>query len=160
MVFIKLTHKTAIWDTTHIYKSIHLITRQKIEKIIDRANKGEDFADLARNNSEGPSAKSGGDLGFFARGRMVPEFEKVAFALEKPGQISEVVKTPFGFHVLKLEEKRTERTVPFEEAQQSISQMLKNQKMNGAIKNYVDNLYKKAQIESQFDLGESPVKTP
>lgn len=134
--------------------------KQKIESIKKRIDDGEDFAEVAKTTSEGPSAKNGGDLGFFTRGRMVPEFEKAAFGLEKPGQVSEVIKTDFGFHIIKLEEKQAERTIPYEEAQKSISQHLKNQKMDVVIRGYVENLSRKAQVESQFDLGESPVKTP
>lgn len=126
--------------------------KQKVEKIRERITAGEDFAELARASSDCPSAKNGGDLGFIVRGQTVPEFEKCAYGLEKPGQVSEVIKTSFGFHVLKLMEKRPERIIPFEEAQQGISQHLKNQKMNGEIDKYVENLFSKAKIESQIDL--------
>ncbi len=71
----------------------------KAEKARERAIAGEDFAELAREMSEGPSAPKGGDLGFFTREQMVPAFADTAFALE-PGQISEVVRSPFGFHVI------------------------------------------------------------
>ncbi len=139
---------------------VEAAAKQKIEGYKKQIDEGEDFAELAKSGSEGPSAKNGGDLGFFTRGRMVPEFEKAAFGLDKPGQVSEIIKTQFGFHIIKLEEKRVERTIPFEEAQKSISQHLKNQKMDVVIREYVDNLSRKAQVESEFDLGESPVKTP
>jgi peptidyl-prolyl cis-trans isomerase C len=107
---------------------------------------------LARANSDCPSAEKGGDLGFITRGQTVPEFEKCAYGLEKTGQVSEVIKTSFGFHVLKLQEKRSESVIPFEEAQPRINQYLKNQKMNGEIDKYVESLFGKAQIESEIDL--------
>lgn len=76
---------------------------------------GADFAALAREHSHDPgSARRGGDLGFFERGRMAPEFEKAAFALAKPGDISDVVRTQFGFHIIRLEERRPATRQPFE----------------------------------------------
>jgi parvulin-like peptidyl-prolyl isomerase len=80
--------------------------KAKIEKILTEAKaKGADFAALARKYSQDTSASSGGDLGWFGQGRMVPEFEKAAFALQ-PGQISGVVKSPFGYHIIKVEDRR------------------------------------------------------
>lgn len=80
--------------------------RQQAESLRQRAQQGEDFAALAQQFSQDPgSGQRGGDLGFFGRGRMVAPFEEAAFALE-PGQISEVVESPFGYHVIKVEERR------------------------------------------------------
>ncbi|MDH5298562.1 MAG: SurA N-terminal domain-containing protein [Desulfobulbaceae bacterium] len=76
--------------------------RKRLQEILAQARGGKDFAALAREFSQDGSAASGGDLGFFGRGQMVPPFEEAAFAL-KPGAISEVVTTDFGFHILKLE---------------------------------------------------------
>jgi len=80
--------------------------REKAEQILQRARAGEDFAELARTYSEDPgSAKKGGDLGFFTRGTMRPAFEEAAFALQ-PGEISDLVETPLGIHIIKVEEKK------------------------------------------------------
>ncbi len=82
--------------------------KSRAERIRALAQKGEDFADLARRYSDDPSAQQGGDLGFFGRGDMIPKFEETAFSLA-PGQISEVIQTEFGYHVIQVEQKTDDR---------------------------------------------------
>lgn len=96
------------------------------QKLLDaraRAEAGEDFAELAREISDGPSGESGGDLGRFGRGAMVPPFEEAAFALEA-GELSEVVETNFGLHLIKLEAKHPALITGYEEARLEVAQDL------------------------------------
>ena len=85
----------------------HILVKndKKAKEVLDKLSKGQSFAEMARKYSQCPSSKSGGDLGWFGKGRMVPEFEKVAFEGEK-GKVLGPVKTQFGYHLIKVLEKR------------------------------------------------------
>ena len=117
----------------------------KAEKARERAIAGEDFAELAREMSEGPSAPKGGDLGFFTRDQMVPAFADAAFVLE-PGQISEVVRSPFGFHVIKVEEKRPAGTLSLDEVSDDLRAMLVQQRIGQEVGKMVEALVDKSTI--------------
>jgi parvulin-like peptidyl-prolyl isomerase len=110
-----------------------------------------DFAELAKEKSVGPSAPSGGDLGFFSRGQMVKEFEDAAFSLE-PGKISGVVQTQFGYHIIKCEEKKEEYSPTFEEAKERISNILGSQRENEAITALTSKLREEAVIVFNYDF--------
>ena len=83
-------------------KASHILVKKRSEadRLLKEIQSGSDFTELARNHSLCPSGKKGGSLGFFTRGKMVKEFEKAAFSLAK-GELSEVVKTEFGYHIIK-----------------------------------------------------------
>lgn len=108
--------------------------RKKTQDLLDRARKGEDFARLATENSDDPGSKDkGGEYDFFGHGKMVPEFEKAAFAL-KPGEISDPVETQHGFHIIKLEERRTAASPDADEkVRQQIVDKLKQEKLEARI---------------------------
>jgi len=93
--------------------------REKALKVLEEARQGADFAVLAQKHSQDPAASAGGDLGFFPRGRMEPAFETAAFNLQ-PGEISDLVRTPFGFHIIKLEEKQAASEKSFDEVKGQI----------------------------------------
>lgn len=95
--------------------------RAQAEQLLQQLKDGADFATLAKERSADPgSAPKGGDLGFFTRGRMVPEFEEAAFALKNPGDLSGVVETKFGFHILQLEERKPAGKQSFDEVRESL----------------------------------------
>jgi peptidyl-prolyl cis-trans isomerase C len=113
-----------------------------------RAKKGEDFTALAKELSEEPGAKeSGGDLGFFPKDRMVPEFAEVAFS-EKVGDISDPVRTQFGWHVIKVTEKKPAGTLPYEEVKAQLISYLKAKKQEEAAQEVLKSLRDSAKIES------------
>ena len=120
--------------------------KTKIDELLKRAKAGEDFAALAKANSEDGSASQGGDLGAFPRGRMVPEFDKVAFSL-KPGEISDVVTTEFGYHIIKLTEKKEGSTVPLDQVKPQVLEYLNNQKKQQRVDGFIEEAKKRAKIE-------------
>ena len=120
--------------------------RAKIDGILKRVKAGEDFAALAKENSQDGSASQGGDLGFFQRGRMVPAFDQAAFAL-KPGEVSEVVTTEFGYHIIKLTEKKDASTVPFDQVKPQVLDFLSNQKKQQRVDAFIQDAKKRAKIE-------------
>ncbi len=123
-------------------RHILLKTEQEAKDIVKQLKAGANFVDLVKKSSDGPSAATGGDLGFFARGQMVKPFEDVAFAL-KPGEVSEPVQTEFGWHVIKMEERRNRPIPSFDEVkEQLMSSLVQNQ-----LKTVVQGLRSTAKIE-------------
>jgi peptidyl-prolyl cis-trans isomerase C len=120
--------------------------KSKIDAVLKRARAGEDFAGLARENSQDGSAQAGGDLNFFGRGRMVAPFEQAAFAL-KPGQISDVVTTQFGYHIITVTEHRAAGAVPFEQVSPRLRQILTDQQKQQKAAAFVEELKQKSKIE-------------
>jgi len=126
------------------------LAKTKADAARQRALAGEDFATLAKELSEGPSAANGGDLGFFSRDQMVAPFSEAAFALE-PGESSEVVQTRFGFHVIRVEERRVEGAAPIEESSAQVRSFLAQQKIGQAVRELLESLTAAATIEPLLD---------
>lgn len=115
--------------------------KNRAEEVRTKALAGADFGELALEYSDEPAAKrSKGDLGFFTRGKMAKEFETAAFGLTKPGEISPVVKTRFGFHVIRMEAKEAASTRPFEDVKESLKARYKQKYENEQLMNYVAEL--------------------
>jgi len=125
----------------------------KIEEIQQRLQKGEDFATLAKEFSQCPSNAKGGNLGYFSRGQMVPAFEKAAFAL-KPDTISDIVKTRFGYHLIKVIDKKPASTIPYKDAKDKLEQNLKQKKIQKEIISYIEKLKAEAKVE-RFTMNDS-----
>ncbi len=123
-----------------------LAARKKIEDIQKKLEAGGDFADLARQYSEGPSKVSGGDLGYFDRKKMVKPFADAAFAL-KPGEVSDIVETRFGFHLIKVYDKKAKSVYVFENIKDRLTEMLRQQKIQDETVLYIEELRKTADVK-------------
>lgn len=131
----------------------HILVKTKAEadEIEGELKKGADFAELAKKRSKDPGASNGGDLGFFTKDEMVPEFSKVAFAL-KPGQISDPVKTAFGWHIIKVEARRQRKPPSFDQMKGQIGTYLSRK----AQADFVAKLRAGAKIERMDQAANTP----
>lgn len=125
--------------------------KAKADDLLAQLKGGANFEELANKSSDCPSAPQGGDLGFFGHGQMVPEFDEAAFAL-KPGELSGVVATKFGYHLIKLEERKAAGLVPEAEAAPKIREYLVTQKNGEAVDELLEKLRAKAKIEMLLKL--------
>ena len=120
--------------------------KKKIEAILKEVKDGGDFAEIAKKSSEGPSGPNGGDLGFFGRGQMVGPFETAAFAMNV-GDVSEAVKTQFGFHIIKVTDKKAGGTTPFDEVSESIEAFMKRAENAKRYAEFIDRIRDTEQID-------------
>jgi peptidyl-prolyl cis-trans isomerase C len=119
----------------------------KAEGVLKEVKSGKDFAALAKTNSQDPgSAVNGGDLGFFQQGQMVPPFDAVAFKLA-PGEISDLVETTFGYHIIKVAEKKDGGTVPLDDVRPQLEQYLEGQNRQLQTQAFVESLKAKGKVE-------------
>jgi peptidyl-prolyl cis-trans isomerase C len=120
--------------------------RARIDAVLKRAKAGEDFAVLAREYSQDGSAAQGGDLDYFSKGQMVQPFDQVAFSL-KPNEISDVVTTQFGYHIIKVVDHKPAVTVPFEEVSENVKRFLSEQKKQETAQSFINQVKQKSRIE-------------
>lgn len=139
----------------HILISDDVTSADAIAKIQADLKAGASFDEVAKSCSLCPSAAQGGDLGEVSRGQMVPEFEAAAFALKNPGDLSEPIKTQFGWHIIRLEDRTPSSLEPLDTVKPQLLQYLTNEKRNEAFKNAVEGLKKTYKVEML--LPEEPV---
>ncbi len=125
---------------------------EKAKEVLKKLKNGANFIEMAKKYSEGPSAKNGGDLGYFTRGEMVPAFEKAAFALKK-GEISGIVKTRFGYHIIKVIDIQKAHTKTFKEAKLEIEKKLENKFVTEKMKEFFNKYKTIVQKKSLKDLA-------
>lgn len=127
--------------------------RKMAERILNRIRSGEDFAKLAREFSEDEGSRArGGELPPFTKGRMVPEFESAAFSMAT-NQVSDIVNSPFGYHIIKLHEKLPARKIPFEEAEKELKESLAMQEAQTRLPEFLKKLREEAGVEILIKPG-------
>lgn len=122
---------------------------RKAQEALNRLKAGEDFAKVAKEYSEGPAAGRGGDLGFFSRGRMVPEFEEVAFSLKDVGDRSDLVRTKFGFHIIELTGRQPAQELSLEDVKDRIVRQLESARRREVRQSLAEELRGQANVEIQ-----------
>lgn len=149
-------------------RASHILVKSKEEaqKVLQRLKAGEDFGKIAKEKSLDPgSARNGGDVGFFSSGQMVPEFESAASRL-KVGETSQPVKTKFGYHVIRVTDKKVGQPVDFDKVRNLIYQRLSAEKQKGIFDSYIEDLKQKFKVDineqavSQLGAGEAPAEDP
>jgi peptidyl-prolyl cis-trans isomerase C len=126
---------------------------EKAQDLLKQIKDGADFAELAKANSDCPSAKDGGDLKFFPKGQMIPPFEKAAFELEL-GEVSDIVETPHGYHIIKNTGHKDASVIQFDEVKNSIMKQLVQKQKNEFAKDYIESL--KAEADIVYPPGKEP----
>lgn len=121
--------------------------REKAEEVLKKIKAGEDFAKLAMDYSDDPGSKAkGGDLGFFEKGKMFKTFDEAAFKLN-PGEVSDIVETPYGYHIIKMGEKKEKEIQPYESVKDRVMTMAKDEIKAEKMKEYLSQVMKQADIK-------------
>ncbi len=130
------------------FRASHILvdSEEAAKKALERVKSGELFAKVAQELSTDPTKTKGGDIGFFAKGQLIPEFEEASFKL-KPGEVSPIVKSSLGYHIILLTERRAARDRPLEEVQDQIRKQLASTRQQRQVESFVQELRAKAQIQ-------------
>ncbi len=130
------------------FRASHVLvaTEQEAQQVIDRLKAGEDFAKVAQELSTDPTKARGGDIGYFSKGQLIPEFEQACEKLQ-PGEISGVIKTQLGCHVIRLTERKASRQLPLEEVNDQIKKQLVSQQEQKLVETFIQQLRAKAQVQ-------------
>jgi peptidyl-prolyl cis-trans isomerase C len=121
--------------------------RKKLAEVQKKIMAGEDFAEMAKQHSQGPSNVKGGDLGYFGKGQMVKPFEEVAFKLAA-GEVSDIVETRFGYHLIKVVDRKAPKKAVYADQKQKIMGKLKNERIQKEVNTFITKLRKEAKIEN------------
>jgi len=132
-------------EQVHLY-NILLETEEDAQNVLEQLKAGGDFSEIAKTKSTGPSAAQGGDMGFISKGSIIPEIDEAVFALEI-GELTDIIKSDYGFHILKVTEKKPESTKTLEEAREDIIQTLLPEKQKEAFEDLLEELKGKVEIE-------------
>jgi peptidyl-prolyl cis-trans isomerase C len=136
-------------NTRHVL----LKTEEEAKQIKEKLQNGEDFIELAKKYSIDPNARvTGGEVGFHPKGTLLPEYEEAAFKLTKIGQTSGIVKSQFGYHIIRLEGAKPPSYVPFDEVKDFIKQQIMQEKQKELVEKYIADLKKNAKITMNEDL--------
>ena len=152
---LKLRHILFLIDDKLSEKD-RLIKMQKAQLALKKIRSGVDFVAVAKELSEDISASTGGDLGEIERGKMVPEFEKAAFQL-KEGEVSELVETPYGVHIIRVDKIYPGQTLPLDKVRAQIESRLRDKKLKGEYEKYLQELTQKAFIENKISTSSQSV---
>ncbi|HZG88529.1 peptidylprolyl isomerase [Paenibacillus sp.] len=147
----------ASYETPEQVRASHILvdSKEEAEKLLADLKGGADFAELAKEHSKDTgSAVNGGDLNYFGKGQMVPEFEEAAFALDV-GQVSDIVESQYGFHIIKVTDKKAATTATLEEKKEEIRETLFEQKVNERSTAYLEELRSAAKIENSLATEEA-----
>lgn len=128
------------------------LAEEKINALQRRLKEGEDFANLAKENSDCPSSENGGELGYFERGKMVQEFEDAAFALS-PGEAGDIVQTDYGYHLILVTDKIEEGTISYETVKPDLEDYLMRQKISLGVASLIEMLREEARIETYLEAS-------
>jgi peptidyl-prolyl cis-trans isomerase C len=132
-------------EQVHLY-NILLETEEEAQNVLEQLKAGEDFSEIAIEKSTGPSASNGGDMGFISKGSIIPEIDEAVFALNI-GELTDIIKSDYGFHILKVTEKKPESIKALEEAKDEIMQTLLPEKQKDAFDNLLTELKSKVEIK-------------